>query len=116
MKRTASIGLTFLLLVVMAACAGTGMATAGDDITVKIGESMAGAAEAADHDVTESALESGRKEYMVTAPDGKSYTIELTERQIDDLMDGTTVLVPTREGGMKVSITKERSRPVSSGW
>ena len=116
--KIGSTTLTMLLAVALIACAGPNSALAGRDMMVTIGKEIAGAANAKSHDISVRALKAKRNDYVVTAPDGKVYKLKLNRQQIDDLLDGTTVIATTydSEDVMKVSITKKRRRAVSSGW
>lgn len=68
-------------------------------------------------DITLDDLQSGKMEYMVSGM-GKTYTVQLTEQQVKDVLDGTTVMVDSMgDGGsnVRVSLTVE-GEPESSGW
>ena len=68
-------------------------------------------------DITLDALKSGKMEYMVSGM-GKSYTVKLTDQQIKNVLDGTTVMVDSMNGSgskVRVSLTVE-GEPESSGW
>ncbi|HSR68378.1 MAG TPA: hypothetical protein VLU25_10585 [Acidobacteriota bacterium] len=107
-----------LVLAAVAVLAGACASVSADakEYKVEIGESASMAKVAEEHDVTEEALKEGRSEYSVKAADGMSYKFMLSEKQIKDLMDGSTVVVDTAEGGMKVKIGPKKSKPKKSGW
>ena len=89
---------------------------AADDFTVSIGSSSWDTSEAASHDITRGALESGQNNFAVTSKSGDSLQINLSEKQVKDLLAGSTVTVSTDSGHQKVTIGPKQKKPVQSGW
>jgi hypothetical protein len=85
-------------------------------LIVEIGASASQVKRAFSHNISMAALEDGDSEFEVKATNDEAYTIELTEQEIDDILNGTTVHVETLEGDMVVQIRIVDSKPKSSGW
>lgn len=92
---------------------GSGAAFAEQELKVSITPGMS-----SDYtsDFTLDDLKSGRVEYMVSGM-GKTYTVKLSEQQVQEILDGTTVMVDSMNDGSKVrvSLTVE-GEPERSGW
>ncbi|MEE8585514.1 MAG: hypothetical protein V3T83_11750 [Acidobacteriota bacterium] len=115
MKKT----LLFVLGIVLAAGLTAGYRSVEADsqmYKVEIGESASAAKNAHSHDLSQEALKEGRKEYTVAASSEASYKISLTQQQIEDILGGTTVIVETAQGGMKVKIGPAEKKAKKSGW
>jgi hypothetical protein len=115
MKRTLLLVLGLALAAGWTISCGSAEADA-DDFKVEIGESASMAKKAQSHDITTESLKEGKKEYTVTGSGEASYKISLTEQQIEDLLGGTTVIVETAQGGMKVKIGPAEKKAKKSGW
>lgn len=89
--------------------------SAKKELTVEIGKTAAAAEKAQSHDITEEALKNGQSDYSVQAM-GHSYKIALDQAEIKDILGGTTVMVPTAEGGMVVKITLKAAAKKKGGW
>ena len=58
----------------------------------------------------------GQTEYKVYTP-SKAYAISLSEKNLKDILSGSTAIVQTADGSMKVKIGGKRAKPVvESGW
>ena len=107
----------FGVALVVGLVAGFGSAEAdSQSYKVEIGESASAAKKAHSHDLSQEALKEGRKEYTVEASGEASYKISLTQQQIEDILGGTTVIVETAQGGMKVKIGPAEKKKKKSGW
>ena len=89
-------------------------------LEVKVGTNAANAKEAKEHDLTLEKLTDGKTIYMVKHR-RQEYKIVLTERQIEDILEGTTVMVSTVAEGnapsYRVTITiKEAEKKKDTGW
>lgn len=115
MKKTLLLALGLALVAGWTISCGSAAADA-NDFKVEIGESASMAKQAASHDITKEALKEGKKEYTVNASGDASYKISLSEKQIEDLLSGTTVIVETAQGGMKVKIGPAKKKAKKSGW
>jgi len=82
----------------------------------EIGPSAVKVKAAYSHTITIAALEDGDSDFEVKVSEDSAYTIELTEQQIEDILNGTTVHVDTQEGDLVVQITVKDTKPKSSGW
>lgn len=81
------------------------------NVKVGIGDSGSSAKGVVWHDITTEALIEGRREYEVRS-EKKTYKINLTKNQLDMVLEGTRVAVPTTEGDKKVVIfLKKRPKP-----
>ena len=89
---------------------------AADDFKVSIGSSSWNADEASSHNITRDALESGQNNFAVSTSGGDTFQINLTEKQIKDILAGSTVTVDTESGDQKVMIGPKHKKPVHSGW
>ncbi len=104
-------------LALLAGLTGCGSAEADSkEYKVEIGESASAAKKAHSHDVSHESLTEGRKEYSVSASAGASYKFSLTQQQIEDILGGTTVIVETAQGGMKVKVGPAEKKAKKSGW
>jgi hypothetical protein len=89
---------------------------AADDFKVSIGSSSWNASEASSHNITRDALESGQNNFAVSTSGGDTFQINLSEKQIKDILAGSTVTVNTESGDQKVMIGPKHKEPVKSGW
>lgn len=117
MKRILLAVLATVGLGLLAAACGSAAADV-EKYKVEIGESASSAQKAQSHDITKEALKEGRTEFTVQASDKASYKITLTKEQIQDLLGGTTIIVDTQQGGMKVKIgpDENQTKKKKSGW
>jgi len=108
-----------IVSIVAVAVVGAGFMTSADDdkeIVVEIGSS-ASSAEKADHTLTLKALERGKGSFKVTTASG-SYEFSLNEKQIKDLLGGTTVMAKAASGqdmAVKVSLVDTKKKK-KKGW
>lgn len=92
------------------------LAASKKKLKVEIGETASRAQKTRKHDIKIEALEEGRLEYVVRDRRGDEYKIKLTEEQVKDILDGTTVMVETEGGMMEVKITAKEEKKKRSGW
>jgi uncharacterized cupredoxin-like copper-binding protein len=105
-----------LLVAFLTACVWAQATFLGEkELVVAIGESASSAVATTDHNMSMASLEDGQLNFKIKAG-GKAYKITLTEEQVDDILDGTTVHATTSEGGMTVQITLKSKKPKPSGW
>ena len=115
-KITMALGLA-LLLACAASCKETtveAIAPDAKEFKVEIGKSASEAEKALSHNITHQALKEGQKEYAVEAAGGHSYKVSLNEKEIEDILAGTTVIV--QSGEMKVKIGPAKKAKKKSGW
>ena len=101
-------------------------ALAGEKIVVKLGDSADAAKVSKSHNVTLDALKKAKAEgnggFWVKDAAGTSHPFQLDAKQIDDLLDGSTVMVDAKEesaGAKPVRITLEMKKEQAakpSGW
>ena len=115
MKKTLIIVLGIVLAAGLTVAFGW-VAIDGQTYKVEIGESASQAKKAQAHDLTQEALKKGRKEYTVETSGETSYKISLNDQQIKDILSGTTVIIETATGGMKVKIGPAEKKAKKSGW
>ena len=85
---------------------------------MSIGDSVSSAKKASKHNITVDALETGKTDFEVYTDSGKAHPVKLSEKNVQDILDGSTAIVQTVEGGLKVKIGSKRSAPATqkSGW
>ncbi|HSR52508.1 MAG TPA: hypothetical protein VLV83_16915 [Acidobacteriota bacterium] len=109
--------LLLLLSSVVLAVAACGSVDADSmEYKVEIGESASMAKKVKEHNLTQEALKQGQTEYEAKTADGTAHKFTLTEKQIEDILGGTTVIVETSQGGMKVKIGPAKQKKKDSGW
>ena len=91
-------------------------AFAQGEVSVYIGKSTMFAKKAHSHDISPDALKSGQGEYTVSVSADETYRIQLSEKQIEDILAGSTVVVETEGGKKKVKIGPKKKKAASSGW
>ena len=118
MRKIIAIALSISFVYIVFACrtvnsgSGTGITT----LSVSIGESVSQAEKAYNHNMTVDALKIGRTEYKVYTA-SKAYAISLNEKNVEDILSGSTAIVQTVDGSMKGKIGGKRAKPViESGW
>ncbi len=84
-------------------------------LSVSIGKSAASASKAKKHDISVAALKKGQKEFEVRNSE-QAYKIKLSEKNIEDILKGSTVTVSTVSGDLKVKIGPAKRKPKRSGW
>ena len=89
---------------------------AGNDLKVAIGKSATFAKKAYSHDISIGDLKNGRSAYVVSSSAKESFQIELSEKQIKDILAGSTVVITTQEGDKKVKIGPKKKQSTDSGW
>jgi len=116
MKRLIAIILSVSF--VFFACRNVESGSKAKDLTVSIGESVSSAKNASKHNITADALKSGQTDFEVYATSDKAYPVKLSEKNVQDILSGSTAIVQTTEGGMKVKIGSKSPAPAtkSSGW
>ena len=107
-----------IVAILAVAVVGAGfLSSAADEearqIVVELGSSATNATEA-EHDLTLEALEGGKDTFKVTADSG-SYVVSLTEKQVKDLLEGTTVMAKT-SGDMTVKVSLVDGEKKEKGW
>lgn len=115
-KKQGSIFFLFLVLALAAVHVIAAHSFAAEDFTVSIGSSSWNSDEAASHDISRSALESGQNEFVVSSSKGEALKIHLSEKQIEDILAGSTVVVETESGKQKIMIAPQHKKPARSGW
>ena len=115
-KRHRSVFSIYLFLVPAIALVVVAQSFAADDFTVSVGSSSWDAKEASSYDISRNALESGQNDFVISSSNGDSFQIHLSEKQIEDILAGSTVVVETESGNQKVKIAPKQKKPVSSGW
>ena len=116
MKRTLRIGLGLAIMMTLGSLIAMSAPYYGKILNVKIGKTASEAKGVAWHNISMRSLRNGDTEYEVKDKDGNRYKIQLTERQVQDILDGTTVHAKTLEGGQKVQVTLKELAPKRSGW
>jgi hypothetical protein len=118
MKRLIAIFLSVSFVFVFFACRNVDSSSNIKELTVSIGDSVSNAKKASKHNITVDALESGRTDFEVYAASGKAYPVKLSEKNVQDILGGSTAIVQTLDGGMKVKIGSKRPAPATqkSGW
>ncbi len=120
MKKPMVIALSLSMVYILFACrtVNSGPGAGITNLSVSIGQSVSRAKKAYNHNMTVDALKSGQTEYKVYAASGEAYTIKLSEKNVEDILSGSTAIVQTTEGSMKVKIGSKRPKPVrrSTGW
>jgi hypothetical protein len=91
-------------------------AHAEEPLNVSIGKSATFAKKAVSHDITLDALKSGQSEFSVSSSADEAYPIRLSEKQIEDILAGSTVVLETEDGGKKVKIGPQKKKAKKSGW
>ncbi len=86
------------------------------ELIVAIGTSASSAMKAHKHNLSIEALNEGQTEYEVYTSASHSYHIMLSEQEIKDILDGTTVITETQTGDMKVKVRVKEKRRRSWGW
>ena len=109
MKRSLGLALIFALTTFLFAGAGE------KKLIVQIGKSASEAKAAFSHTMTIAKLEKGETEYTVNATADHGHRITLSESQIKDILEGTTVHVEAG-GHFVVQITAKSLKPKKSGW
>ena len=98
---------------------------AQQELEVKIGSPASGARHSHDHDITTEALKQGKASFTLKSSPQESHRINLTRKQVTDLLDGTTIIVnssdgESNEGGKKhqhrVTLTVKSQEAESAGW
>jgi hypothetical protein len=74
-------------------------------------------AEASSTELTLDALRSGQSVYVIDGSEG-TYTVELTEEQVADLISGSTVMTEAKgeAGTEQVRISVEKASKRDTGW
>ena len=107
-----------IALLVLAVIGPIAITASGDDgkkLVISVGRTVS-SAEATDlHNVSLASLKQGQDEYAIKGHEVE-HKFKLTEAQIKEILDGTTVHVATRTGGLKVQLTVEDAAPKKSGW
>lgn len=120
MKRRLAIALSVSFVFIFFASWNVDSVSGADvkNLTVSIGESVSSAKKASKHNITVDALKSGQTDFEVYAAPGKAYPVKLSEKNVEDILSGSTAIVQTTEGGMKVKVGSERPAPATkkSGW
>ena len=119
MKKIKSLSVSLLLiplLTIIFAHASAMESMAADAFKVSIGSSTWRAKDAYSHDVTRKAISSGQKRFMVSSSANESFEINLSEKQVEDILAGSTVVVTTETGNKKVKIGPKKKKAVKSGW
>jgi len=91
-------------------------ALAGEDFKVSIGSSSWKLTNAYSDDVSREALEDGQNGFVVAASADQSFQIKLSDKQMEDLLAGSTVIVDTEDGKQKVKIEPQMKKAPASGW
>jgi hypothetical protein len=115
-KKQRSIFSLYLVLVLVAAHIIAAHSFASEDFNVSIGGSSWKSNEAASHDISRGALEGGQNSFVVSSSKGDAFQITLSEKQIEDILAGSTVVVETESGNQKVTIAPKHKKPARSGW
>ena len=115
-KKQRSVFSLYMVLALAIAHVMVAHSFAADDFKVSIGSSSWNADEASSHNITREALESGQNDFAVSTSGGDTFQINLSEKQIEDILAGSTVTVDTESGDQKVMIGPEHKKPVHSGW
>ena len=89
---------------------------AEDALAVSIGDSAWTAEEAQSHDITRNALKEGKTTFVVSASANDTYQVTLSEKQVEDILAGSTVVVNSEDGKQKVKIGPKEKKAVKSGW
>ena len=119
MKKNKIFSVPLLLIALLTAIIGHATVTesiAAESFNVSIGSSTWQAKEAYSHDVTRKALTNGQKRFAVSSSANESFQINLSEKQIEDILAGSTVVVTTETGNKKVKIGPKEKKAVKSGW
>lgn len=121
MKRLLAIVLSVSFVSFFFACRNVDSGSHAGDLTVSIGESVSSAKKASKHNITLDSLKSGQTDFEISTVSGKAYPVKLSEKNVQDILSGSTAIVQTADGGMKVKIgTKKRPAPApssgGSGW
>jgi hypothetical protein len=115
-KKQRSVFFLYLVLALAIAHVSVAHSFASDDFKVSIGSSSWNANEASSHNITRDALESGQSNFAVSTSGGDTFQVSLSEKQIKDVLAGSTVTVNTESGDQKVMIGPKHKKPVKSGW
>ena len=89
---------------------------AAEELKVSIGSSTWLAKEAYSHNITSQSLKSGQTDFVISSSAKDSYQVSLSEKQIEDILAGSTVVVTTESGNKKVKIGPKKSKASKSGW
>lgn len=119
MNRIKKQSIAVAFYVCMALCIGSIVAAeafAGEDYKVSIGGSSWSLKNAYSDDLSRDALEDGQSGFVVAASPEHSFQIKLSEKQMDDLLAGSTVIVDTESGNQKVKIEPQMKKAPASGW
>jgi hypothetical protein len=119
MNRRKNQGIVMTLYLCLAVCIGAlaaGEAVAGEGYKVSIGSSAWSMKNAYSNDLSREAIEDGQNNFAVAASPDNSFQIKLSEKQMDDLLAGSTVIVDTETGNQKVKIEPQMKKPAASGW
>ena len=118
MKRLIATVLSVSFVFVFFACRNVESGSNVKGLTVSISESVTCAKKASQHNITTDALKSGQTDFEVYATSDKAYPVKLSEKNVQDILSGSTAIVQTTEGGMRVKIGSKRPAPAtrSSGW
>ena len=111
--------IAFALYLTMAFFAGLIRANASfaeEDYEVSIGSSSWSSKQAYSHDISREAMENGQNGFVVSSSPDESYQINLSDKQLEDILAGSTVVVATEEGNKKVKIASKREKAAKSGW
>jgi len=89
---------------------------AAESFKVSIGSSRWLVKEAYAHNVTSQLLKKGHTSFVVSTSAKDSYQISLSDKQIEDILAGSTVIVTTKNGTKKVKIGPIKKKAAKSGW
>ena len=120
MKKTMLHRIALHVFVVLALVAVPSLGTssdAQDDLSVSIGKSSIFLKTAYAHDISREALREGKTEFVVKTSDTETFTVKLSEKQVEDILAGSTVILETQEDVMKVKVGPyEKPAAPKSGW
>lgn len=119
MKRIVfqNLSLVFCLPLVLGVILTTAIESfAAEELAISIGSSTWSAKEAQSHDLSPQALKNGQSQFSVSSSAGDTHQINLSEKQIEDILAGSTVVVSTENGEKKVKIEPKKKKAVKSGW
>jgi ABC-type phosphate transport system substrate-binding protein len=91
-------------------------AFAGEDYKVSIGSSAWSLKKAYSSDLSRAAIENGKSGFVVSTSADKSFKINLSKKQMADILAGSTVVVDTEDGNQKVKIEPQMKKAAPSGW
>jgi ABC-type phosphate transport system substrate-binding protein len=118
MNRLKKQGMVFSRYLVLALLIGSIAAVEAfaGDYKVSIGSSAWSLEKAYSSDLSRAAIENGKSGFVVSASADKSFKINLSKKQMADILAGSTVVVNTENGNQKVKIEPQMKKAAPSGW